>query len=163
MHPITSFIRDAEMFDWLKWFQDRYIPRKVLFVTTKWDVVGDHMAIAEARERELLDTTVFWRWARSKGAEYRRHNNTRESALNILGDIVDQSSLSASHCDDVSDVPRSEAQHSSSKPSSTAAKQEECKDSKDNVNEADDESINPTGSSEVSFLSYAFKYVRLIL
>lgn len=167
LHPITSplttspLINFTKQYERFKRFQERYVPRNMLLVTTKWDDV-DNMVTAQAREKDILDANGFRKWARSKGADYRRHNNTRESAMHILGDVVYGLSMNARRPNDVSETPRSEAQRSTSNPSNIAAKQEDVESSEVNVNEADDESMNLAESSEVSHPNGTSEFLRLI-
>lgn len=56
--------------------------RKVVLATTMWDKVAHHEA--EAREQQLVDTPEFWGFMVSKGSTVHRHNNTIESAVQVI-------------------------------------------------------------------------------
>lgn len=56
--------------------------RKVVLATTMWDKVPPHEA--EDREQQLVNTPNFWGLMISKGSTVYRHNNTVESAVQII-------------------------------------------------------------------------------
>ena len=56
--------------------------RKVVLVTTMWDKVLPREA--ELREKELIDTPEFWGFMVLKGSVTYRHDNTVESAVQII-------------------------------------------------------------------------------
>jgi myosin heavy subunit len=56
--------------------------KKVILVTTMWDRVS--AAEGAQREKELIDTPKFWGNMVEKGSFYRRHDNTRNSAMDIV-------------------------------------------------------------------------------
>ncbi|GJE89849.1 P-loop containing nucleoside triphosphate hydrolase protein [Phanerochaete sordida] len=60
--------------------------KNVVIATTMWTKV-DH-ALAEAREREMAESPLFFKHALSKGARMVRHGNTAESALQVIREII---------------------------------------------------------------------------
>lgn len=61
----------------------------VLLVTGMWDTVTPE--VGNARDQELATKDIFFKPVLEKGARMMRHNNTRESALEIIRNIVDKS------------------------------------------------------------------------
>ncbi|KAI5981048.1 P-loop containing nucleoside triphosphate hydrolase protein [Pisolithus orientalis] len=59
---------------------------KVVLVTTMWDEVDDE--VGEQRLAELQDS--YWKAMMSRGSTTRKYLNTRESAVELLGFIVQQ-------------------------------------------------------------------------
>lgn len=59
-----------------------YALRKVILATTMWDIVPS--AVAQAREKELVDTPEFWGYMVSKGSRLCRHDNTLARAREIV-------------------------------------------------------------------------------
>lgn len=64
--------------------------RKVILTTTMWDKVPPHEAVD--REQQLVDTPEFWGYMVSKGSTVHRHNNTIESAIRILEELIHSNS-----------------------------------------------------------------------
>ena len=60
--------------------------RKVVLTTTMWDKVPDREA--EDREQQVIDTPEFWGFMVSKGSTVHRHNNTAESAIQIIEELA---------------------------------------------------------------------------
>lgn len=58
----------------------------VILVTTMWE--DEYAAIGERREQELIATGGFWGALVEEGAQINRHNNTRSSAMPLLGTIA---------------------------------------------------------------------------
>jgi hypothetical protein len=56
--------------------------KRVILVTTMWDKVPEEEGAK--RERELIETRDFWGWMVQKGSSCRRHNNTEDSARDIV-------------------------------------------------------------------------------
>lgn len=61
----------------------------VLLVTGMWDTVTAE--VGNSRDRELATKDIFFKPVLEKGARMMRHNNTRESALEIIRNLVDKS------------------------------------------------------------------------
>ena len=60
----------------------------VLLVTGMWDTVTPE--VGNARDHELATKDIFFKPVLEKGARMMRHNNTRESALEIIRNLVDR-------------------------------------------------------------------------
>ncbi|TPX06853.1 uncharacterized protein E0L32_002349 [Thyridium curvatum] len=60
--------------------------KNVILATTMWDLV-DQIEGA-AREKQLIETKEFWGYMASKGSKVYRHDNTRRSAMNLIGHFV---------------------------------------------------------------------------
>ncbi|KAG5745416.1 hypothetical protein H9Q70_011882 [Fusarium xylarioides] len=60
----------------------------VILATTFWDELQDESKGA-AREHELISTPEWWGYMSNKGSRIRRFQNTRESALEIVSELVD--------------------------------------------------------------------------
>ncbi|ENH73322.1 hypothetical protein FOC1_g10008807 [Fusarium oxysporum f. sp. cubense race 1] len=60
----------------------------VILATTFWDELQDESKGA-AREHELISTPEWWGYMSNKGSRIRRFQNTRESALEIVNELVD--------------------------------------------------------------------------
>ncbi|KAF9765174.1 hypothetical protein IL306_002584 [Fusarium sp. DS 682] len=60
----------------------------VILATTFWDELQDESKGA-AREHELISTPEWWGYMSNKGSRTRRFLNTRESALDIVSELVD--------------------------------------------------------------------------
>lgn len=60
----------------------------VLLVTGMWDTVTPE--VGNSRYQELATKDIFFKPVLEKGARMMRHNNTRESALEIIRDLVDK-------------------------------------------------------------------------
>lgn len=60
--------------------------RKVILATTMWDIVPG--AVAEAREKELVDTPEFWGYMVSKGSRLCRHDKTLARAREIVESLI---------------------------------------------------------------------------
>jgi small GTP-binding protein len=56
--------------------------KNVVLATSMWDKVAPHEA--QKREDQLKNTPEFWGWMMSKGSKTYRHNNTKESARDLL-------------------------------------------------------------------------------
>ena len=56
--------------------------KNVVLATSMWDKVPRDEA--QKREDQLKSTPEFWGWMMSKGSKTYRHNNTKESARNLL-------------------------------------------------------------------------------
>ncbi|KAK2733553.1 hypothetical protein CKAH01_08348 [Colletotrichum kahawae] len=62
--------------------------RNVIMVTTGWDNLGNEQA-GKDRESQLKESTEWWGYLIARGAQTRKFNNTRESAIDIVSGIVD--------------------------------------------------------------------------
>ena len=60
----------------------------VLLVTGMWDTVTPE--VGNSRDRELATKDIFFKPVLEKGARMMRHDNTRESALEIVRNLVDK-------------------------------------------------------------------------
>ena len=60
----------------------------VLLVTTMWDTVTPE--VGNSRDQELATKDIFFKPVLEKGARMMRHDNTRESALEIIRNLVDK-------------------------------------------------------------------------
>lgn len=60
----------------------------VLLVTGMWDTVTPE--VGNSRYRELATKDIFFKPVLEKGAKMMRHDNTRESALEIIRNLVDK-------------------------------------------------------------------------
>jgi len=60
----------------------------VLLVTSMWDMVT--LDVGNSREQELATKDIFFKPVLEKGARMMRHDNTRESALEIVQNLVDK-------------------------------------------------------------------------
>lgn len=56
--------------------------KRVILVTTMWDKIASEEG--EKREAELVNTPEFWGWMLAKGSSCRRHQNTEESAKELV-------------------------------------------------------------------------------
>ncbi|KAI0543511.1 P-loop containing nucleoside triphosphate hydrolase protein [Xylaria curta] len=86
--------------------------KKVVLVTTMWDIT-EH-AIAESRERQLKETKDYWGSMVTKGSQVIRHNNTRQSAFDLIeifmkGDSKIVLSIQSEMVDDHKPLERTEA------------------------------------------------------
>ncbi|KAM5349523.1 hypothetical protein ACJ41O_006028 [Fusarium nematophilum] len=61
--------------------------KNVVLVTTFWDELQD-TAKGEDREEQLVKRPDWWGYMTSKGSTTRRFDNTRQSALDIVGELV---------------------------------------------------------------------------
>ncbi|KAK7420915.1 hypothetical protein QQX98_002479 [Neonectria punicea] len=62
--------------------------QNVVLATTFWDELQDQ-AKGETRERQLLERPEWWGMMKAKGSSARRFLNTRESALDIVSNLID--------------------------------------------------------------------------
>ncbi|KAG6379451.1 P-loop containing nucleoside triphosphate hydrolase protein [Boletus reticuloceps] len=60
----------------------------VLLVTSMWDTVTPE--VGTSRDQELATKDIFFKPVLEKGAKMMRHDNTRESALGIIRNLVDK-------------------------------------------------------------------------
>lgn len=60
--------------------------QKVVLTTTMWDKVSPHQG--GDREQQLVDTPHFWGYMVSKGSTVYRHDNTAESAKQIIKQLA---------------------------------------------------------------------------
>ncbi|KIL67665.1 hypothetical protein M378DRAFT_102256 [Amanita muscaria Koide BX008] len=60
--------------------------KNVLIVTNMWGEVDPQVGLA--REKELSSTDIFFKPALDKGAQFLRHDNTIESAYNIIRQVM---------------------------------------------------------------------------
>lgn len=80
-----SLMRNLDMFRYLCG-DDGF--KNVVLVTTFWDALLDQAA-GEEKEQQLRDRDEWWGHMMSKGAKMKRSKNTRESAKDILAELVD--------------------------------------------------------------------------
>jgi hypothetical protein len=61
--------------------------KHVILATTMWERLNDE-SIGHKREQELIQTEEFWGWMKKQGSQVIRHQNTWESAMEVLGKFV---------------------------------------------------------------------------
>lgn len=89
LHRITDIrvggtsLRNLTMFK--KLCGDQFYPR-VFLVTTMWDKVSK--TEGEKREQELIGKSDFWGTMIKGGASFERHYGTRDSAMDILREVI---------------------------------------------------------------------------
>ncbi|KAH7161173.1 hypothetical protein EDB81DRAFT_924557 [Dactylonectria macrodidyma] len=76
--------------------------KNVILATTFWGELQDKEK-GEAREQELLNTSERRGYITSKGSRTRRFLNTKESALSIIGDLVDLPAVTLQIQDEIVD------------------------------------------------------------
>ncbi|KAK0099504.1 hypothetical protein ONS96_008343 [Cadophora gregata f. sp. sojae] len=64
--------------------------KKVVLATTMWEALKEDSDGAR-REKELMETPEFWGWMMSHGSQVRRHQNNRQSAMELLSMFVPES------------------------------------------------------------------------
>ena len=62
--------------------------KNVTLLTTHWDT--EKRAVAEEREKQMMETEDWWGYMVSKGSKVRRFKNTEESAHDVLFDFMDK-------------------------------------------------------------------------
>lgn len=72
----------------------------VLLVSTMWEVLPE-VADGCNREKELVETEDFWGALKSSGAEVCRHDNTLDSAMSLLGQLVGSKKVTMSIQDEM--------------------------------------------------------------
>jgi hypothetical protein len=60
--------------------------KNVILATTMWDLVGED--VGAARVKQLIDTKDFWGYMASNGSQVYRHNNTYQSAMELVGHFI---------------------------------------------------------------------------
>ena len=96
LHRITDVrlggtsLRNLTMFK--KLCGDQFYPR-VFLITTRWDEVSK--IDGEKREQELISKSDFWGTMIKGGASFERHYGTRDSAIDILRDVIRNPRLDA--------------------------------------------------------------------
>ncbi|KAF4462599.1 heterokaryon incompatibility [Fusarium albosuccineum] len=63
--------------------------KNVLLVTTMWELV--EASEGRRREKELVNTGDFWGLLIAQGAKFRRHDNSRQSGMRLLDELVRKS------------------------------------------------------------------------
>lgn len=76
--------------------------KNVILATTFWDELQDK-GKGEDREKQLLENSEWWGYMASKGSRTRRFLNTKESALSIIGDLVDLPAVTLQIQDEIVD------------------------------------------------------------
>jgi GTP-binding protein EngB required for normal cell division len=61
--------------------------KHVILATTMWERLTDE-DMGLKREQELIETEDFWGWMKKQGSQVIRHQNTWESAMDVLGKFV---------------------------------------------------------------------------
>lgn len=64
--------------------------KNVILATTMWDLVDED--VGAAREKQLIETKEFWGYMASKGSKTYRHDNTHQSAMELIGHFVEADS-----------------------------------------------------------------------
>ncbi len=62
--------------------------KNVILLSTKWDLLKDR-SIGEARDTELRESTGFWNQMIADEAIPMRHDGTRDSAITIIEELLD--------------------------------------------------------------------------
>jgi hypothetical protein len=68
--------------------------QNVLLVSTMWETT--ELSTGERREKELVDTEDFWGLLLGGGAKVERHDNSRESAMRLLKNLVGKNRVTMS-------------------------------------------------------------------
>ncbi|KAI1412212.1 P-loop containing nucleoside triphosphate hydrolase protein [Hypoxylon sp. FL1857] len=64
--------------------------RNVILVTTMWDIT--EKGLAEEREKQLRSKREYWGYMVDKGSEILRHDNSKESALQVIEHLIKKNS-----------------------------------------------------------------------